>query len=59
MNHKLFNQLTAANVSEDEISELYEDLKYVFDNPFDILIDDAVTKRGCAYIEQPQQPMPN
>jgi hypothetical protein len=45
----------AADVSEVEIAELFEDLKYVFDNPFDPLINEAVTLRGCTYIETSEQ----
>jgi hypothetical protein len=52
MNHKLFNQLVAAHPSENEITELYEDLRYVIESPFDTLIAEAVTNRGCAYIDQ-------
>ena len=51
MNHKLMNQLTAANVSDDEIFELYVDLQFLYDNPFDKAIEDAITIRRCAYIE--------
>lgn len=55
MAHKLFDQLTAANVADDEIAELFEDLRYIFDAPFDELIKDAVSKRGCIYVEVCQQ----
>ena len=51
MNHKLMNQLTAANVSDDEILELYMDLQFIYDNPFDKAIEDAISFRGCAYVE--------
>jgi len=51
MDHKLFNQLVAANAADEEIAELYEDLRYIFDAPFDELINEAVSKRGCVYIE--------
>ena len=54
MNHKLINQLTAANASEEEIMELFVDLQFIYDNPFDEAIEDAVTVRRCAYIEIPQ-----
>ena len=51
MQHKLFDQLMAAEASDDEIAELYNDLKYLFDAPFDELINEAVNKRGCVYME--------
>ena len=51
MNHKLINQLTASNASEDEIVELYVDLQFIYDNPFDEAIEDAITVRRCAYVE--------
>ena len=54
MNHKLINQLTASNASEDEIVELFVDLQFIYDNPFDEAIEDAITVRRCAYIEIPQ-----
>jgi len=54
MNHKLMNQLTAANASDDEIMELYVDLQFIYDNPFDEAIEEAITVRRCAYIEIPQ-----
>jgi hypothetical protein len=53
--HKLMGQLMAANVSEEEIAELYEDLKYVFDSPFDTAIGIAVDTRGCTYVEFAEQ----
>ena len=55
MEHKLFNQLMAANVEDDEIAELYEDLRHIFENTFDDLINEAVNKRGCVYLELLQQ----
>ena len=51
MNHKLINQLTAANASEEEILELFVDLQFIYDNPFDEAIENAVTVRRCAYVE--------
>ena len=54
MAHRLFDQLSAANASDDEIEELYNDLKFVFDNPFDDAINEAIKVRQCSYIEQPQ-----
>lgn len=58
MEHKLFNQLMAANAADDEIEELYKDLKNIFDAPFDELINEAVNKRGCVYMELCQS-LPN
>jgi len=55
MAHRLFDQLSAANASDDEIEELYNDLKFVFDNPFDDAINDAIKTRQCSYVDQ-QQP---
>jgi len=52
--HKLFDQLTEADVSDDEIEELYHDLQFVFENPFDALIEEAVHRRGAVYVEQNQ-----
>ncbi len=57
-NHKLINQLTASNADEDEIMELYTDLQFIYDNPFDKAIEDAVTVRKCAYVEITQS-LPN
>jgi len=54
MNHKLINQLTAANVPEEEIMELFVDLQFIYDNPFDEAIEEAITVRRCAYVEIPQ-----
>jgi hypothetical protein len=51
MEHKLFNQLHDSNVPDDEIRELYEDLKFVLDNPFDAAIEEATSVRGAAYVE--------
>lgn len=51
MNHKLINQLSAANVAEEDIEELFQDLKFVYENPFDAAIKEAVDTRGCAYVE--------
>ena len=50
MNHKLMSQLAASDSTPEEIKELYHDLKFVFDSPFDIRISEAV-ERGCAYID--------
>lgn len=53
---RLFTQLVEANVSDDEIAELFEDLKYIFEsNEFDSAVAEAVTIRGCQYIEAPEQ----
>jgi hypothetical protein len=56
--HKLMGQLMAANVSEEEIAELYEDLGYIFANPFDTSINEAITTRGATYVEIADQ-LPN
>ena len=53
-NHKLMGQLTASDATPDEIEELYVDLQYVFSNPFDDKIADAM-ERGCTYIEVQDQ----
>lgn len=53
--HKLFNQLMASNPDEDEVEELYNDLKAMFAGPFDDAIEDAVANRQCVYIELPEQ----
>ena len=55
MDHKLFTQIAASDASEDELAELYEDLKFILDNPFAELIDEAVIKRGCVYVELLEQ----
>ena len=54
MAHKLFDQLTAADVADEEIEELYHDLRFIFENPFDTAINEATSKRGASYIEQAQ-----
>ncbi len=54
MKHKLFDQLTEANVANEEIEELYEDLRFIFESPFDAAINDAIRNRGALYIEQTQ-----
>jgi hypothetical protein len=53
--HKLFNMLMASEPEEDEVEELFQDLQYIFSNPFDKAIEDAVKIRQCAYIEMPDQ----
>lgn len=50
MTHKLFGQLSAADCSDEDIEDLYHDLKYVFDNPFNEQIELAMA-RNCAYVE--------
>lgn len=52
--HRLFNNLRELNPTDDEIAELYEDLRYVFDSPFDNAINEAIIVRKCAYIEAAQ-----
>jgi hypothetical protein len=57
--HRLFKMLSCATeVTESEVEELYNDLKFVFENPFDSLIEEAVHQRNCAYIEL-ADPLPN
>jgi len=54
--HRLFNLLMSTpDVSESEIEELFSDLKFVFENPFDALIKEAVASRKCTYIEFAEQ----
>lgn len=53
MAHKLFDQLTSANVTDGEIEELYRDLQFVFENPFDDEINAAIARK-CSYVEQTQ-----
>lgn len=55
--HKLFQQLMAASPAEEDVEELFADLQYIFDNPFDTAIEEAVTQRKCSYIDQPDQLM--
>lgn len=50
MDHKLFNQLMAAQASDEEVAELYQDLYRVIEQPFDTLIHEAVSQRRCVYI---------
>lgn len=58
MAHKLFLDLIGAGSSGEEMKELYEDLRDIFDGPFDRLINDAVSNRGCVYMEL-RQALPN
>jgi hypothetical protein len=59
MKPRLINQLSSSpDVSEEEILELFQDLTFVYNNPFDEQIEIALTQRGCAYVEQ-YQPVPN
>ena len=53
MAHKLFDQLTSANATDAEIEELYQDLRFVFENPFDDEINLALSRK-CVYVEQTQ-----
>ena len=54
--HRLFNLLMSTlDVTESEIEELFSDLKFVFENPFDSLVEEAVTIRKCTYIEFAEQ----
>lgn len=52
---RLFTQIIEANVSDDEIEALFEDLKYIFDSNFEEEVSEAVTMRGAHYIEVPEQ----
>ena len=51
---KLFGQLMEAKPSDEDIRELYDDLLYIFESPFDDKINEAIAHRGCVYIEQCQ-----
>ena len=53
MAHKLFDQLAATNATDEEIEELYQDLCFVFENPFDDEINLALSRK-CVYVEQIQ-----
>ena len=53
--HILITQLMAADPDEEDVLELYEDLKEIFDDPFTDNINQAITERGCTYIELPRQ----
>jgi hypothetical protein len=56
--HSLISQLQLADVTEEQIEELFDDLKYVFDNPFDAAIDLATMDNRASYFEYPQY-LPN
>ena len=59
MTHKLITQLTNADgVTDAEIEELFSDLTFIYNNPFDAEIEKAIAVRGCAYVEV-HQPRPN
>jgi len=58
MAHKLFLDLIGVGSSDEEMKELYQDLRDIFDGPFDKLISDAVSNRGCVYVEL-RQALPN
>lgn len=47
-------QLTNSDATPEEIEELFHDLKYIYDNPFDTLIT-AAMERGSVYIESQDQ----
>ena len=51
MNHRLLNQITAAEVTEEEIKELFDDLKFIYENPFQETVEKAIVERAVAYIE--------
>jgi len=52
--HKLFHLLMDADASEEEIEELFQDLKQIFENPFDENIELAIG-RGSTYVEEYSQ----
>lgn len=56
--HRLINMLMATEPDEDEVQELYEDLRKIFDGPFDEEINAAMA-RNCIYIEQPESALLN
>lgn len=56
--HKLFSLLIASNPADEDVADLYQDLKYIFETDFDSAIQEAVTVRGCTYLEMPAQ-LPN
>jgi hypothetical protein len=50
--HRLMKQLLSSeSVTEEEVLELYEDLKNIYDNPVDSILEDAIVNRGCTYVE--------
>ena len=54
--HRLMQMLMSApNIQEEEIEELFNDLKYVFENPLDALIQQAITERHCTFVENIDQ----
>jgi hypothetical protein len=55
--HRLFNMLMDSNPAEEDVEELFADLQYVFSNPFDPAIEEAVTNRQAMYIDNPDQLM--
>lgn len=55
--HKLMTQLNESSSTHEEIRDLFYDLQYIFDNPFDAEIAIAVD-RGCVYVEH-QNPLMN
>jgi hypothetical protein len=55
LEHRLFNQLMAADASKEEVEELYYDLKTIFENPFDKEIEGALMHNNSFYIEQSAQ----
>ena len=57
MAHKLFDLLGVGS-SDDESKELHEVLQSMFESPFDKLINEAVSSRGCVYVEL-RQTLPN
>lgn len=51
-NHRIMKQLMASNPSEEDIAELYNDLRSIFEGPFDEMINEAIVLRQCVYVEQ-------
>lgn len=48
---RLFDQLIDMGATDEEVEELYKELQFVFENPFDGAINEAIALRQCAYIE--------
>jgi hypothetical protein len=57
MAHKLVDLLGVGSTDE-ESKELHKVLQNIFDSQFDRLINEAVSNRGCVYVEL-RQTLPN
>jgi hypothetical protein len=57
MAHELFDLLGVGSTDE-ESKELHKVLQNIFDSQFDRLINEAVSNRGCVYVEL-RQTLPN